>query len=104
MLLVLDPWTIYIFFTSATAVFVGAVIAFNLIRSWFEKKRQLVESDKHNLGFTLKEKITNNDYVVYQGIFNRKEDKIFDGQKIQGKSLDGELEEVHQGKDLVIYE
>ncbi|MEG4575291.1 hypothetical protein QUA56_21775 [Microcoleus sp. N3A4] len=85
------------------AVAVVAVIIFKIIRTWFESRRKLVESDKNIVGFTLKEKLEVGDYAVYQGIFNRQEGGILDGQKIQGRQIDRELEEIHRDKELVIY-
>ncbi|GDZ95179.1 hypothetical protein PA905_34180 [Planktothrix agardhii CCAP 1459/11A] len=85
------------------AVVVVAVITFKIIRTWFESRRKLVESDKNIVGFTLKEKLETGDYAVYQGIFNRQEGEILNGKKIQGKQIDSELESIHQGKALVIY-
>lgn len=85
------------------AVVIVAVITFKIIRTWFESRRKLVESDKNIVGFTLKEKLENGDYAVCQALFNRQEGEILDGQKIQGRQIDRELEEIHQGKALVIY-
>lgn len=91
-----------VFFVSVVAAVV-IVITFKSIRDWFEKRKQLVESDKNTVGFTLKEKLESGDYLVYQGIFNRQEGEILQGHKIQGKNLDREFQKIHGEKALVIY-
>ena len=90
-------------FFIGVAVAVVTVITFKIIRTWFESRRKLVESDKNIVGVTIKEKLESGDYAVCQAIFNRQEGEILDGQKIQGKQIDSELEGIHQGKALVIY-
>ncbi|CAD5984325.1 hypothetical protein L2E68_22790 [Planktothrix agardhii 1029] len=91
-------------FFISLAVAVVTVITFKIIRTWFESRSKLVESDKNIVGFTLKEKLENGDYTVYQGMFNKQEGAILEGKTIQGKQIDSELENIHGGKAVVIYE
>jgi len=86
------------------AVIVVVILKWDYIINWLRSRQQLKESDKANVAFTLKERIETGDYVVIEGIFNKRTNEILDAEKVQAKNLDEKLAKVHQNSDLAIYE
>jgi hypothetical protein len=86
------------------AVIVVAILKWKAILDWFRGKRKLKEADKANIAFTIKNAQETGNFNVVQGIFNTDSCEVLDGQKYEAKKLDDELEQHHNGKDLVIYQ
>jgi hypothetical protein len=86
------------------AVIIVAIINFEEIVTWFRKRQNLKQADKDNIAFTLKKQLENGDYEVVWGIFNTRTDELLGGVKEQSKKIDEEVENVHKGKELVLYE
>jgi hypothetical protein len=88
----------------ALAIITMVVLNWKTIIDWFRGKRTLKESDKGNIAFTIKNAQETGNFEVVQGIFNTDSEEVLDGQKYKAKELEDKLEQVHKGKDLVIYE
>lgn len=90
---------------AATAVITFvATITLDLVIKWFQSRSKLKKSDKNNIAFTLKDEMDKGNYVVYQGIFNKETNEVLDSQRLESKNMDTQLEQLHQDKQLVIYE
>jgi hypothetical protein len=86
------------------AVVVVAIIKFKDIVNWFRNRQNLKQEDKDNIAFTLKKALDDGNYEVVKGIFNTQTSELLDGEKERSKEIDEELENVHKGKELVLYE
>jgi hypothetical protein len=78
-------------------------ITYRQIINWFVKRKELKNTHQNCIAFTLRNQ-DGNQYVIFQGFFDLNREQLLDGRKIFGYSIDPELEELHQGKPLVIYE
>ena len=87
----------------ALAAVVVAIVMWKDILSWFQSRNALQTSDKDHVAFTLKEKLEAGKFKVIQGIFNQRTNTLVDGQALQSKKLDTELELAHRGEELVLY-
>jgi hypothetical protein len=94
--------TLLALFVSAAVIY-AAILTVNAVISWFKNRAGLVQSDRNNLAFTIRERLADGNYAVYQGIFNSGTEQLLDGQKLVGERLDSELTNLHRDKPLVIY-
>jgi hypothetical protein len=74
-----------------------------MIKNWFDEKKSLTASDKHNYGATIRLNLENGNVGYVQGIFNKEKGEFVDGQRIETKELDDELSKRHQENDVVLY-
>lgn len=81
-----------------------AVITFAAIVEWFQDRESLVLSDTANLAFTIKDRLDNGDYAIYQGVFNSNSTTLLDCRKLASSSVDASTEAVHKSQPLVIYQ
>jgi hypothetical protein len=63
-----------------------------------------VNTDRDNIAFTIREKLSNGDYALYQGIFNKRTETLIDGQKLVGGELDSQLAQMHRDQAMVVYQ
>jgi hypothetical protein len=98
----IEGWLLFKLFVGIAAVTVF-VINYKTIINWFRAKKTLKQSDKNNIAFTLKQELENGNYNVCQGIFNTETEELLEGVKWEGKQIDEELANKHQGKPLVVY-
>jgi hypothetical protein len=89
---------------AALTAIVVAIIKFKAIVEWFRKRQNLKQEDKDNIVFTIKKALESGEYEVVKGIFNTQTNELLDGEKERSKEIDEELENVHKGKELVLYE
>jgi hypothetical protein len=85
------------------AVIYAAILTVNSIRDWFRSRTALFAGDRNKLAFTLKEKLQNGQYAIYQGILDQASETLVDGQKIVTSSLDSQMASIHAQEELVIY-
>ena len=85
-------------------VVILAIIYYDEIIRWFQSRNDIKEADKDNIAFTIKKRLETGDYKVVQGIFNKRTEDLVDGHAMQSETLDEELEQVHSGHELVIYQ
>ena len=78
-------------------------ITYRQIIDWFVQRKQFKNAHRDTIAFTLKQP-EGNQWVIFQGFFNVKTEELLAGRKLLGYHIDPELEEIHQGKALVIYE
>lgn len=90
-------------FIGATVVYL-AIITVDAVINWFRNKREIVQSDRDNVAFTIKENMDNGRYVVYQGVFNRSTEQLVDGQKLEADQIDDELRTMHDQQPMVVYQ
>lgn len=90
-------------FIGAAVVYL-AVITVDAVINWFRTKQSLVQSDRDNIAFTIKENMNSGQYVVYQGVFNRRTEQLIDGQKLESGRIDDELRTMHEQQPMVIYQ
>lgn len=90
-------------FIGATVVYL-AIITVDAVINWFRNKRAIVESDRDNIAFTIKENMESGRYVVYQGVFNRRTEQLVDGQKLESEQIDDELRAMHEQQPMVVYQ
>jgi len=91
----------------AVAVAVGAIIAllkFRTIIDWFQQRTALAMRDRRNVAFTLQDRLKNGHYRTVQGIFSPVQDALLDAQGYCSREVDSEIERVHSGQDLVVYQ
>lgn len=82
---------------------VVAILHYEDILKWFHERNKIKQRDKDNIAFTLKEKMKSGQYTVIQGIFNKRTEKLIDGQKVTAKELDSDLKKTMGRKKLAIY-
>jgi len=80
------------------------VLYWNKIVDWFQSRTKLKQSDKDIIAFTIKQELEKGRVPVVQGMFNKRTNEVVDGQKYAAEKLDEQLEELHRGEPLVIYE
>lgn len=95
--------TIVSLFVGAAVIY-AAVLSVNAVVNWFRNRASLVQSDRNNIAFTIREKLASGDFNVYQGIFNTESQQLIDGQKMSAGQLDSELASMHRHKDMVVYQ
>ena len=100
MIPVLVLWGIAALLTAAFF----ACIYWNDIVNWFRERSRIKASDRQNIAFTLKKKMSDGDFTVVQGIFNDRTEQIVEGRKMVSSKIDPELESAHGGRELAIYQ
>ena len=88
---------------AALAITVVAILYYDDIINWFHARNDLKTSDANNIAFTIKERLSTGNYKVVQGIFNKKSNKMVDGQQVEAESLSGDISR-HRAGELVVYE
>ena len=78
-------------------------VYFSEITDWL-KKRQSLKKDSDTIAFSLLKKPIDGKIEVVAGFFNTKTEELLDGVKYSVARVDPELEKIHNGKELVIYE
>ena len=86
------------------AVIYAAILTVNAVVDWFKSRAALVNSDRANIAFTVKERLNNGDFALYQGIFNQRTEELLEGRKLVGEELDGQLAQMHGDKSMVVYQ
>lgn len=86
------------------AVIYAAILTVNAVVDWFRSRAALVNSDQDNIAFTVKERLNNGDFALYQGIFNQRTEQLIEGQKMVGEELDGQLAQLHREQTMVVYQ
>ena len=94
--------TLITLFVSAAVIY-AAILTVDADINWFRNRASIVQSDRNNLAFTIRERLADGNYAVYQGIFNQASGQLLDGQKLVSEKLDSELNSLHRDKPLVIY-
>lgn len=90
-------------FVGAAVVYL-AIITVDAVINWFKSKRSLVQSDRDNIAFTIKENMENGKYAVYQGVFNRRTEDLLAGQKLESGQVDNQLQSMHAEQPMVVYQ
>jgi hypothetical protein len=78
-------------------------VYFSEIADWL-KKRQGLKKDSDTIAFSLLKKTNDGKIDLAAGFFNTKTEELLDGVKYSVSRVDPELEKIHNGKELVIYE
>ena len=86
------------------AVIYAAILTVNTVINWFQSRAALVNSDRDNIAFTIRERLNSGEYALYQGIFNKRTEQLVEGQKLVGERLDSELSQMHRDKTMVVYQ
>ena len=86
------------------AVIYAAILSVNAVVDWFKSRAALVNSDQDNIAFTVKERLSNGDFALYQGIFNQRTEQLLEGRKMVGEKLDGQLGQLHRDQAMVVYQ
>jgi hypothetical protein len=94
--------TLITLFVSAAVIY-AAILTVDAVINWFRNRAALIQSDRSNLAFTIRERLADGNYAVYQGIFNKESEQLIDGQKLVSERLDSELSNLHRDKPLVLY-
>jgi hypothetical protein len=79
------------------------ILKWDRIVNWFLARKDLKNSNKDNIEFTLQEKLKNGYYKTIQGIFNKNTNELVDGEMIVSEQIDDQLAEAHRNNELVIY-
>lgn len=109
LLYMFDPITIAIILKIMGAIAGTAAVAsiviltIDEILNWFKNHRNLALSDINNVGVTIKEAMHSGNYVVVQGVFNKRTHKMVASRKIEAKQLDSELMRRHSREHVVEY-
>lgn len=86
------------------AVVYAAVLTVNSVVNWFRNRAQLVNSDKDNIAFTIRESLSSGKFAVYQGVFNTRTEQLLEGVKNECETLDSKLASLHAEEPMVIYQ
>lgn len=89
---------------ASLAAIIVAIIKFAKIKAWLRDRQNLKQEDKDVIAFTLKKNLEDGNYEVVKGFFNTSTEELLDGEKEQSQKIDDETEQVHNGKELVLYE
>lgn len=109
LLYMFDPITIAIilkiFGVAAGTAAVASIVILTIdeIMNWFRNHRNLALSDANNVGVTIKEAMSSGNFVIVQGVFNKRTHKMVDSRKIKAKQLDAELMRRHSRERVVEY-
>ena len=95
--------TILTLFAGAAVIY-AAILSVNAVANWFRNRQAMVQSDRNNIAFTIRERLNSGSYNVYQGVFNTSSQQLLDGQKIEVEKLDDELEQLHRNEDMVVFQ
>jgi hypothetical protein len=90
-------------FIGAAVVYL-AIISVDAVINWFRNKSAIVQSDRDNIAFTIKENMENGRYAVYQGVFNRRTETLIDGHKLESDRIDEQVQSMHARQPMVVYE
>ena len=71
---------------------------------WFRSRQSILETDKDNIAFTIREKLRTGKVKIVQGIWNTSEEQLKDARVVEGESLDQKLDDLHDDDNLVQYE
>lgn len=83
------------------AVITLIVLAFVTIIQWFlDLEENMADED---LAFTLKQRMSNGQYTVYQGIYDQNTAGIRRARRFNANRLDPKLAKAHSQDDLVVY-
>jgi hypothetical protein len=91
-----------LFVISGICIAVIGVFAWEHMKSWFESRRALYESDRDNIAFSFQEKFRNNTFRTVLGIYNTRTNELVDAQAFASKSVDEKVRELHAQDKLVI--
>ncbi|MFI2632324.1 hypothetical protein ACH5A2_18295 [Streptomyces collinus] len=89
---------------AALTVVVLAIVYYDEIVDWFQSRNDLKESDKENVGVTVKTWMKEGNYKIVQGIFNKRTETLVDGRVMRTKEVDHKLDQVHGPNEIVVYE
>ncbi len=81
-----------------------AIILLDKLIDWFRSKRSLLEEDTDRIAITIDQGIQNGEYVLIQGIYDKGEHKLLDGQAIHSKEREEKVAAIHKTRKLAIYE
>ncbi|SRR5258708_3146043 len=105
-----DPITIALILKAIAVITGGVAIAsiviltIDEILKWFKSYRNLALTDINIVGTTIKEAMHNGNYIIVQGVFNKRSQKMVASRKIEAKQLDSELMRRHSSERVVIYD
>jgi len=88
----------------ATAVIVLIMLYWERIVNWFQKREELLESDKDNIAVGIKQALADGKVTYVQGIFNKRTEKLADVQNYEAEKLEEKLAEYHKRDELVIFQ
>lgn len=90
---------------------VELVLKFTQIIDWFKNRRNrlagsaLSAAEIDEVGFTLQNLMSNNQYRTIQGVLNTRTKQVSaDARAIMSNSIDPQLANYHRGNPLVIYD
>ncbi len=101
--MVFDPISIAIALKVIALIIALTFLTYQLILDWFLENEELVQSDMDNIAVTVKELFETGNYVIVQGVFNTRANKVVAGRKIQAKKVDDKVAELHRDQILVVY-
>ena len=98
------PWILSALAGVALTLIVIAILKWNVIVEWFQHRSHLKQVDLNNVGFTLMQYQLAGNYRTVQGVFNKRTNQVHEARQIDSQKIDGDVMNIHAGKDLVIYE
>ncbi|GDZ95181.1 hypothetical protein PA905_34200 [Planktothrix agardhii CCAP 1459/11A] len=85
---------------------VAAVInylTYNRLLSWFEQREPLLEADRDRVGVSIMEHLSNGNYGVRTGIFDRVTEEVIEQETFEARNVDEQIKQAHQENGYVIY-
>lgn len=84
---------------------VAAVInylTYNRLLSWFEQREPLLEADRDRIGISIMENLSNGNYGVMTGIFDRVTEEYIEQEVFEARNVDDQIKQAHKD-GYVIY-
>ena len=85
-----------------------AFLTLQEIMDWFSQHFNVLQKNKDNLAFSIRDKLDNGNYQIVQGIFNDRTGDVIEERNIETEEIDRELEQTHNEYEdeygVVVYE
>ena len=85
------------------AITVAVIVYWDHIIGWFKQYSESLETNPHNVAFTLAESMKSGDYKVVQGIFNKEKNELVTARRITSSHMDEETRKIHADQKLAVY-
>jgi D-arabinose 1-dehydrogenase-like Zn-dependent alcohol dehydrogenase len=85
------------------AIFIARLVIEEVV-NWFRSKSDIKLANKNNIAFTLQKKLNSGNFKTVQGVFDTGRSQIRAARAIESERMDPEMQNLHRGNELVVYE
>lgn len=79
-------------------------LSFEIVVDWFRNRNELKKSKDSIIAFTLMQKVEIGGFKTVQGVFDQELNNVLDHVVYLHAAMDAKLSEIHEDKELVLYE